>query len=51
MDVIELSDADQQILRRLVRAGTTAQRLVVRARIVLLAGDDLPNAVIEAPQV
>jgi transposase len=46
MDVIELSDADRQVLRRLVRAGTTAQRLVVRARIVLLAGDDLPNAVI-----
>lgn len=45
-DVIELTDADRQDLRRLVRAGTTAQRLVVRARIVLWAADGHPNAVI-----
>jgi transposase-like protein len=30
----------------MVRAGTTAQRLVLRARIVLLAGEGLPTEVI-----
>jgi len=35
-------------LQRLVRAGTTAQRLVRRARIVLLAAQGYPNAVIAA---
>ena len=34
---IELNDAQQQRLRHLIRAGTTAQQLAQRARIVLLA--------------
>ncbi|MGH3503255.1 MAG: IS630 family transposase [Nocardioidaceae bacterium] len=44
--MIELTDADRQQLQRVVRAGTSAQRLVTRARIVLLAAVGQPNLVI-----
>ena len=44
--LIELSDVMRAELRRLVRAPTTAQRLVSRARIVLLAADGHTNAAI-----
>ena len=36
-DRIEMDPSQQQRLRHLIRAGTTAQQLVLRARIVLLA--------------
>src|ERR1035437_2212308 len=36
-DRIEMNPSLQQRLRHLIRAGTTAHRLVLRARIVLLA--------------
>jgi len=42
-DRVELTGSDKHQLRRLVRAGTTEQRLVVRARIVLLAGQGRPT--------
>lgn len=45
-DEVVLSGSDKQQLRRLVRAGSTEQRLVVRARIVLLAGQGWPTQVI-----
>jgi transposase len=48
LDRIVLTDPQRRELTRLVRAGRTAQRLVVRARIVLLAADGLPNARIAA---
>ena len=37
LDRIEMNPSQQQRLRHLIRAGTTAQQLVLRARIVLLA--------------
>ena len=40
---ITLSDAEQQRLQALVRAGKTPQQLVTRACIILLAQDGLPN--------
>ena len=40
---IELTDEERATLERLVRAGTTPQRLVTRARIVLLAADGTEN--------
>jgi transposase len=40
---IELNDAQQQRLRHLIRAGTTAQQLAQRARIVLLAAAGWTN--------
>jgi len=43
---IELTDLMRAELRRLVRAPTTAQSLVSRARIVLLAADGHTNAAI-----
>jgi hypothetical protein len=46
LDVIELTDTDRQELQRVIRAGTSAQRLVCRAAIVLLAAEGAPNAVI-----
>jgi hypothetical protein len=36
---IALRDAERGTVERLVRAGTTAQQLVLRARIVLAAAD------------
>src|SRR6266516_3257774 len=45
-DVIELSAADRVESSRLTRAGTTEQRLVTRARIVLLAAAGQPNCLI-----
>ncbi|MEO5994370.1 MAG: IS630 family transposase [Arthrobacter sp.] len=45
-DPVHLAGAQKHQLRQLVRAGTTAQRLVLRARIVLLAGEGLPTEVI-----
>jgi len=45
-DVIVLTDTQQQQLQRLARAGTTAQRLVARVRIVLLAAQGYSNTVI-----
>src|ERR1035437_9803397 len=36
-DRIEMNPSQQQRLRHLIRAGTTAQQLVLRARVVLLA--------------
>jgi len=45
-DVIVLTDTQQQQLQRLARAGTTAQRLVRRVRIVLLAAQGYSNTVI-----
>ena len=47
-DRIVLTDTQRGDLDRLVRAGRTEQRLVVRARIVLLAADGWPNARIAA---
>jgi transposase len=47
-DPIELSRQQRVQLLKLVRAGKTPQRLVLRARIVLLAADGHPNAVIAA---
>jgi DNA-binding NarL/FixJ family response regulator len=40
---IELNQAQQQRLRHLIRAGTTAQQLAQRARIVLLAAAGWSN--------
>ena len=45
-DVIILTDAQRHELRRLVRAGRTPQRLVARARIVLLAAEARSNEAI-----
>ena len=45
-DPVHLCGAQKHQLRQLVRAGTTAQRLVLRARIVLLAAKGLPTEVI-----
>jgi hypothetical protein len=42
-DRIEMNVSQQQRLRHLVRAGTTAQQLVARARIVLLAAAGWSN--------
>lgn len=42
-DRIELNHAQQQRLRHLIRAGTTAQQLAQRARIVLLAAAGWSN--------
>ena len=42
-DRIELSLSQQQRLEHLIRAGTTAQQLVPRARIVLLAAAGWTN--------
>lgn len=47
-DVIELTDAQRAELRGLLRAGRTEQRLITRARIVLLADDGQPNVGIAA---
>ncbi len=47
-DVIVLTSTQQLQLQRVVRAGTTAQRLVARVRIVLLAARGYPNTVIAA---
>src|SRR5574340_135656 len=43
---ITLSPQDRDTLNRWVRAGATPQKLVLRAMIVLLAGDDTSNAAI-----
>ena len=40
-DMINLSDMERKLLEALVRAHTTPQQIVTRARIVLLAGDGL----------
>ena len=45
-DRVSLSGGDRHQLRQLVRAGRTEQRLALRARIVLLAGENQPTAVI-----
>ena len=45
---IELSEAERRELERLVRAGTTEQRVVLRARIVLAAAAGLNNTQIAA---
>ncbi len=45
-DRIKLSPSHQQQLAHLVRAGSTAQQLAPRAKIVLLAGDGWTNAAI-----
>jgi hypothetical protein len=42
-DRIEMSSTQQQRLRHLIRAGTTAQQLVLRARIILMAAAGLTN--------
>ena len=42
-DRIELNPVQRQRLRHLIRAGTTAQQLAVRARIVLLAAAQWTN--------
>jgi len=42
-DRIELNLLQQQRLEHLIRAGTTAQQLVARARIVLLAAAGWSN--------
>jgi hypothetical protein len=47
-DRIELSDAQRRELDRLIRAGSTEQRLALRAEIVLRAADGHPNAQIAA---
>lgn len=47
-DVIVLTKAQREELSGLVRAGRTAARLVLRARIVLLAAGGRSNAVIAA---
>ncbi len=47
-DVIELTDTERASLVRVVRAGTSAQRLVCRATIVLLAAVGHPNTLIAA---
>ena len=35
--------AEREELERLVRAHTTPQRLVKRAKVILMAGDGMPN--------
>lgn len=45
-DVVVLSDAERAELTGWVRRPTTAQRMVVRARIVLAAADGMANAAI-----
>ena len=45
-DRIEMSQAQRQRLRHLIRAGTTAQQLARRARIVLLAAAGWTNTTI-----
>jgi hypothetical protein len=45
-DRIEMNLSQQQRLRHLIRAGTTAQQLVLRARIVLLAAQGWTNTTI-----
>lgn len=47
-DRIEMNPSQQQRLRHLIRAGTTAQQLVLRARIVLLAASGWTNPKIAA---
>lgn len=47
-DVVVLTDAQREELTGLVRAGRTAQRLVLRARIVLLAAAGQSNTAIAA---
>jgi len=47
-DRIEMNPCQQQRLRHLIRAGTTAQQLVLRARIVLLAASGWTNSKIAA---
>lgn len=47
-DVVVLTDAQREELTRLVRAGRSAQRLVARARIVLLAAAGGSNSAIAA---
>lgn len=47
-DVIVLTPAQRHALNRLLRAGRTQQRLVTRARIVLLAAEQQPNEAIAA---
>ena len=47
-DVVVLTDAQREVLTRLVRAGRTAQRVVLRARIVLLAAAGQSNTAIVA---
>jgi hypothetical protein len=42
-DRIEFYQAQQQRLRYLIRAGSTAQQLAQRARIVLLAAAGFPD--------
>lgn len=44
---VELSEEERRALERLVRAHTTGQTLVLRARIILAAADGLNNAQIE----
>ena len=41
--VLKLTGEERTVLERYVRRGTTAQRLAMRARIVLLCADGLPN--------
>jgi len=48
LDRIEMNPSQQQRLRHLIRAGTTAQQLVLRARIVLLAASGWTNPKIAA---
>ncbi len=45
---LPVNESDLEILRSLVRAGTTEQRLVQRARIVLRAAEGVPNRRIAA---
>ena len=47
-DRIELNQAQREQLEDLIRAGSTAQQLVVRARIVLLAAAEWTNTRIAA---
>lgn len=47
-DQVELSDAQRRVLSRVVRAGRSEQRLVLRARIVLHAARGRPSTVIAA---
>jgi DNA-binding NarL/FixJ family response regulator len=42
--VVKLSEAEQQALEKLIKAHSTEQQLVPRARIVLAAGQGLNNA-------
>jgi transposase len=44
---IELPDGDREELQRLVRARGTAQKVVLRARIVLLTGEGMSTAAIQ----